>query len=61
MFYNKVYHSGQEHQHRNFVDGVHGAQVKIRFTVWVFLPEEIGGHFRKIKQSFHIIFSNRLG
>jgi hypothetical protein len=42
----------QEHQHRNLIDGVHGAQVEIGMTVGIFLTEEIAKHGAEIKQTF---------
>jgi hypothetical protein len=41
FFYDDEQDPDQEHQHGNFVNSVHHAQVKIGFPVGVFLAEEI--------------------
>jgi hypothetical protein len=49
MLYDKVNNGCQEHQDRYFINGVHGAQVKIIFAVRVLFTEKVGSHLREIK------------
>jgi hypothetical protein len=49
VFDDEVYNTCQEHQDRDLVDDVHRAEIKIRFSVWVFFAEEVGSNFSKIK------------
>lgn len=42
----KINNTRHKHQDRNLIDGVHGAQVKIRLAVRVLFAKEIGCYLR---------------